>query len=375
MRFVTRREELQQAISIVAKAVSSRSTLPILSNILLTAEGERLVLSATDLEIGIRAEVSVEVEDPGSTTLPARLLNEVVGAMSGEAPLTVDSDDQDHVTFRSGRSVLEVNGLPADEFPVLPEIEGAAHLVVPQGLLKRMIQQCIIAVSTDETRARLTGMLVQVDGDGLRLVATDTHRLATRRAVLPAPAEAISVIVPARALREVERLLDDDLEATLDVDVTDSQAQFRFAQVTVISRLIEGEFPNYRKVIPASHDWSLSGPVAALRDSVRRCAIVSRDDSRKLILRATPAGDLHLSAHSSKIGSAEEEVDAIGVAVAEGVTDPLEIAFNAEYLLDVLNQLDSDEVRIELTAPNQPAAARPVSEEDYVYVLMPMQMV
>ncbi|NUP99672.1 MAG: DNA polymerase III subunit beta [Armatimonadetes bacterium] len=375
MRIVTRRDELQHAISTVARAVSSRSTLPILSNILLEASGETLTLSATDLEIGIQATMTVEVEEAGSTTLPARLLAEVVSAQSAGAPLTIERDDQDHVSFRSGRSQVEVHGLPADEFPVLPRITPTSIVPLPQAQLKRMIGQCIIAVSTDETRARLTGMLLQVGESRLRLVATDTHRLATRSQNLPEAEAELAVIVPARALREVERQLDGASEEAVQVDFTDSQVQFRFEGVTIISRLIEGEFPNYRKVIPAAHEWTLTGPVGLLRESVRRCAIVSRDDNRKLILRALPSGELHLSAQSSKIGSAQEELDGLSVVAGTGTTEALEIAFNADYLLDVLNQLDSDEVRIELTAANQPAAVRPVSDEEYVYVLMPMQIV
>jgi DNA polymerase-3 subunit beta len=376
MKFVTQKEQLQQAIAIVQRAVSSRSTLPILSNILLEADGEGLVLSATDLEIGVRVHLAVDTEDNGRTTLPARLLNEVVAAQPSGPPLEVDSDDNDHVTFRCGRSLLEVHGLPADEFPVIPSLDGETSLSIPQGLLKTMINECIIAVSHDETRARLTGMLFHIEDGRLRLVATDTHRLATRSERLPdAPAETISAIIPARALREVERLLLDEAEMRVEVDLTDSQVQFRFENVTVISRLIEGEFPNYRKVIPAAHEWTLTAPVPSLRESVRRCAIVSREDNRKLVLAAHPSGEVRLSAASTKIGRADEELDQVTVEVAPGVSDSLEIAFNADYLLDVLNQLKTDELRLLLTASNQPGAVRPVAEADYVYVLMPMQMV
>lgn len=376
MTIITRRDPLQQAIATAARAVSSRSTLPILSHILLEAEGERLAVSATDLEYGVRTELQVEVEEPGRSTLLARLLGEVVSTQSSTAPLQLTINEQDHATFTCGKSVMEVHGLPAAEFPPLPAISGGTALTVPQAALKRMIQQCILAVSTDDTRARLTGVLVTIGEGRIRLVATDTHRLATAAAELPAPAESISVIVPARTMREVERLLSsDDAEATVAIQVAESQLQFTFEQgVTIFSRLIDGEFPNYRKVIPTGHEWVISGPVASLRESVRRCAIISREDNRKLIVRATPGGQLKLSAQSSKIGSAAEEVEGLLVQ-AEGQTEPLEIAFNADYLLDILTHLDSDELRIELKAANQPAAIRPVAEEDYVYVLMPMQLV
>jgi DNA polymerase-3 subunit beta len=375
MRFVTQRDPLQTAISTVARAVSSRSTLPILSHILLEADGDGLTLSATDHEIGIRAHLAVDTEISGRTTVGARLLSEVIGAQPGGPPLIVESDDQDHVTFRCGRSELEVNGLPADEFPVIPSLSAETQVQVPARLLKAMINSCIIAVSHDETRARLTGMLFTVEDGRLRLVATDTHRLATRSEPLPeAPLSVVAAIIPARALREVERLLSDDGESLVRVDLTESQVQFSFDGVTVIARLIEGEFPNYRKVIPSGCDWTLTTAVANLRESVRRCAIVSREDNRKLVLRCSPGGELRLSAASSRIGRADEELDNISVAVDADRTDSLEIAFNADYLHDVLAYLKSDEVQMQLTAANQPAAVRPVGEEDYVYVLMPMQL-
>ncbi|MBI2300213.1 MAG: DNA polymerase III subunit beta [Armatimonadetes bacterium] len=375
MKIVTQRDELAQAITVVGRAVSSRSTLPILSNILLEADQDGLLLGATDLEIGMRVRLAVEVESPGRTTLSARLLSEMIGAQSAGHPITLESDEEDHVTFRCGRSVVEVNGLPADEFPVIPSIDRGRTIVMPQAALRRMIQQCAIAVSGDETRARLTGMQVMTEGDRLRLVATDTHRLATRSHPLGAGAgEEVSEIVPGRAMRELERLLGDSDEATVQLDFTDTQAQFRVGSVTVITRLIEGEFVSYRKVIPATHNWTLTVEAAALRESVRRCAIVSREDNRKMIVRAFPSGPLQLFARSSKIGHADEELDTTSVVVAEATTEALEMAFNAEYLLQALMQISADEVSLELTAANQPGALRPVAEEDYIYVLMPMQM-
>ncbi|MBI5832961.1 MAG: DNA polymerase III subunit beta [Armatimonadetes bacterium] len=375
MKFVTQREQLQQAIGTVQRAVSSRSTLPILSNILLEADGDGLTLSATDHEIGIRARLAVDTEIVGRTTLPARLFSEVVGAQPAGPPLVVESDDSDHVTFRCGRGEMEVHGLPADEFPVIPALNSETSFAVPQGLLKHMINACIIAVGHDETRARLTGMLFTIEDGRLRLVATDTHRLATcSEAIDDIPGSVVAHIIPARALREVERLLSEDDKSVVNIDLTESQVQFRFDGVTVISRLIEGEFPNYRKVIPSRTDWTITMDTARLRESVKRCAIVSREDNRKLILRATVDGQLHLNAASTKIGRAEEMLDDIEIEVTSGVTEGLEIAFNADYLHDVLVYLKCEQIKLQLTASNHPGAVKPVAEEDYVYVLMPMQM-
>lgn len=377
MKIVTRRDDLQHAIATVQRAVSTRSTLPILSNVLLVAEGDALTLGAYDLEIGVQCRMDkVEVERGGRTTINARLFAEVVAAQPADLPLVIESDDNDQVTFQAGRSVLEVHGLPADEFPAIPAITGGRSVSLAQGTLKRVIQQCAIAVSTDETRARLTGMFLKVEDRRLRLVATDTHRLATRSVPLTVVGdEEIAEIVPGRAMREVERLLSDDEEATVSIDFSDNQAQFRIDGVTLITRLIEGEFPNYRKVIPASHEWTVTVETTALRESVRRCAIVSREDNRKMVLRASPAGQLQLAAESSKVGRADQELDQVTVQVGNNVSESLEIAFNADYLLQALMQIAGDELVLELTGPGQPGAVRPlVEDDDYVYVLMPMQL-
>ena len=371
MQFTADRDALSKAVAAAGRAVSNRSTLPILSHLLMVADGERLTISATDLEIGIRAPVPLNPLDPitaGRTTLPARLAKEVIDAMPHGA-VTVTIDEHAHATFTAGKSRLEINGLPADEFPPLPDVTDGTVLEVPGEALASAIGLVEIAVSADETRARLTGMQTIVNDDGLRLVATDTHRLATASLPLPSPSDEFKVIVPARAMRDVARACVDE---PVTVKVTKSQVQFAFASgLTIVSRLIEGEFPNYRKVLPAEWAFSISGKVSVLRDAVRRAAIVGREDNRKLILTVSH-DHVGIKAQSSKVGSSDEEVDGLQVRQL-AADDSLQMAFNADYLLQGLDCCD-DEFTFDLVAPNAPGLLRG-APLNWQYVAMPMQLV
>jgi DNA polymerase III subunit beta len=375
MQFVAQRDQLQRAIATAQRAVSSRSTLPILSNILLDATADGVTLSATDHELGIVTHVVADVEKPGRTTLPARLLAEVVGAQS-DGSVVVAVDTADHAEFRSGRSHMKVNGLPADEFPVIPELDDGTALSLPQAALKTAIGQVIIAAGTDETRARLMGIYWAVDDDGkLRLVCCDTHRLATTVLPLPEqPAGTVAHIIPGSAMREVERLLADSGEAQVDLLLTDSQAQFTIGATRLLTRLIEGEFPNWRKVVPNRTDWSLTVDRARLAAAVKRCAIVVRDDYRKVLLTIGQDGRIALTAASTKIGQAEEAFDADEVEVHRDAPDSVQIALNATYLHEPLAMLKCSQVLVGINAANHPATVRPANADPYVYVLMPMQI-
>jgi len=376
LQFTANQDVLNKAVATVARAVSNRSTLPILSHILLVVEEEQLVVSATDLEIGMRQGVPLNPLDtiqPGRTTVPSRLFNEIIAAMPKGQAITIGVDENDRVTLRSGKSVLEVHGLPAQEFPPLPECKGTDAFDIPAAEFERRIGQCLVAVSSDETRARLTGMQVIAEERFLRLVATDTHRLATGTVAVDEDMPPLRMIIPARAVAEVARAIQD-ADSIVAVKMTESQVQFTFeAGLTIVSRLIEGEFPNWKKVVPSEHAWSISGNRGHLLQAVRRCAIVSREDVHRILVTLTCDGGLRLAAQSSKVGKCDEEVEGLDVQRNGGELDELAIAFNAEYLMDALTTIDADEVRIELTLPNQPIMVRGVSEEPFQMVQMPMQ--
>ncbi len=368
MKVACDRNVLLGGVQTVARAVSSRTTLPVLTNLLIDAADKQLRLVATDLEIGMSATVNAEIQEPGAVTLPARILLEVISNLP-EALVTIEVDDASTAKITCERSDYAIRGLPAEEFPAVPEVDEGAKFTIKQDALKRVIEQTSFAASADETRPILTGALFVLAPDRLHVVATDTHRLALTEAEGNVQAEEeYRVIVPVRALSELARVLDEAAEEGVTASIGATHVKFELPQVTLWSRLIEGQFPNYEKVIPSSCDKKLIVDRETLQDALRRVIVVAREDANRVIFR-TEGDVLSLNADSQDVGSAHEETP----VQLEG--EPIEIAFNGRYLLQALEVLDSEQVQIELTGALNPGVIRPVDESGYVYVLMPMQII
>ncbi len=361
------RSTLYESAQIVARAVSGRSTLPVLNNFFVEGTEQALRLVATDLEVGMEAVVDAEVSEEGALTVPARILTEVLANLP-EADVALEVDDSNAVEVTCLRSRYHIRGLPSEEFSTLPDLVDPVSLELPQAVLRRAIQETTFASSPDETRPILTGALFALGPDEIRVVATDTHRLALRKLPgTPTLAESMSVIVPARVLNEVSRVLHDDAEQPVQIRVTANQIQFRVDRICVQSRLIEGQFPNYEKVIPEGSERHVVVQTAEVQDALRRALIVAREDANRVKL--SPAADvMTIAADSQDVGEVSEEVP----IELEG--DPLEIAFNARYLLDVLSVIEGDAVEFALNGPLNPGVVRAKDDDTYVYVLMPMQI-
>ena len=361
------RGTLYESAQIVGRAVSGRSTLPVLNNFFIEGRDQTLRLVATDLEVGMEAIVDAKVEEQGSLTVPARILTEVLANLP-EADVSLEVDESNAVQVTCRRSDYHIRGLPAEEFSTLPDLLEPLALELPQAVLRRAILETTFASSPDETRPILTGALFALGADEIRVVATDTHRLALRK--LPGSAglsESLNVIVPARVLNEVSRVLRDDAEEPVDIAVSENQVRFRVGRITVQSRLIDGQFPNYEKVIPEASERRVVARTAELQDALRRALIVAREDANRVKLE--PAGDvMTILADSQDVGRVNEEVP------VELKGDALEIAFNARYLLDVLNVMESENVELALNGPLNPGLVRAPDDDSYVYVLMPMQI-
>jgi DNA polymerase-3 subunit beta len=368
MTFTANKRVLFEALQSVSRAVAPRTTLPILSNVLLETQGDQLHLVATDLEMSLECRFPVQEAQPGAVTLPARVLSEVVGSLP-DANVTLATDDRHVLTLTCGKSCYSIHGLPADEFPQPPEVTGEVAFEMAQTDLRRMIRRTALAASADETRAVLTGMLLAWDGKTLKLVATDTHRLAVDNlGVEGKAAQPVEVIVPARALRELERGLSGaDEEARVRVQVGENQIQFTFGQFSLVSRLIEGQFPNYERVIPQDTDKELAVDREELLSALRRAAIVARAEANKVVFR-TQDSALTVEAESAEVGRAHEEL------AAEYQGEPIEIAFNADYLITVLAETDAERVTMSMTGPLNPGLLRLAGDESYFYVVMPMQL-
>lgn len=364
MRLTSERSTLLHGVQMVARAVSSRTTLPILGNIALRAQEGRLELAATDLDIWMECSMPVMVEKEGALTVPARVFLEILNALP-EEPVELYADEGSRLHLTCGRSRYEIHGLPAEEYPHLPEVDGALQVALKQALLRELIRMTAFAASRDETRAILMGALLVLEPHRVRMVATDTYRLALRTEPEELPLEqGVQVVIPGRALGELPRLLKEEGEVVITIG--ENQIRFDTGEARLTSRLLEGQFPNFERVLPTGyeHRWRL--PSSLFREAIQRCDIVARDDNHRILL--TAEGDsLRLEAHSDRIGSVQEEM------TLEMEGGPLKVAFNATYLLDALKVIEAEELLFDLLGPTQPGAIRPLEGPDFVYVLMPMQ--
>ena len=379
------RKELLEAVQTVGHAVSGRSALPILSHILIKAEDNGLRLIATDLELGISCRIAnAQIREVGALTAPARTLTEVLANLPDKADVALSVDKSHTVRVKSEKSDYKILGLPAEEYPNLPDVTDAVAFALPQTTLKEMIRQTAFAVSPDDNRPILTGILMVFDGETLKMVATDTHRLAVKTAIIKDGRGSQNAIVPARAMNELTRLLSD---AEGDVQVALSNNQVRFslpgeAEVQIVARLIEGQFPNFQRVVPQEFHKRLLIPTQPLLRAVRRAHIVARESANRVVFR-TEGDKLVITAESQQVGNAHEEIE---LTVREG--EDVEIAFNAKYLLDLLNVLTEETLTMELSESLKPGLVRPVPTPpkdsevnpltmtpDYLCVLMPMQIV
>lgn len=368
MKLSVARKELYEGLQIVSRTVSANTTLPVLKNVLIEPGTDAIKLSATDLELGVEVLVPASIQEGGTLTVPAKTFSEIVAALP-EADVSLAADDHNNLLICCRRSEYRIHGLSAEDFPSLPEVGGSVCLQIPQPLLREMIRQTALAASDDDTRPILTGVCVVLTEGQLRLVATDTHRLAVRTAKVAESAGDTTVIVPVRAMNELMRVLGDNPESSVQVRIDQNQVLFRTERVTLVSRLIEGQFPRYERVIPSTHSRRLTIQREELLSSLRRARIVARDASAKdRVVLSTEGENLILTAEAGDLGRAHEEFE----IAREG--DDISIAFNASYMLDVLGVLTCEGIFLELTEPLSPAVVRPIDGDDYLMVIMPMQV-
>ncbi len=368
LKITCAREALYDALQVVSRGVSGRSTRPVQNNVYLEGQAGTLRMIATDLEfISLEAVMPAEVQEEGAITVPARIFAEVAANLP-EEDVVLEADERHTISVRAAKAHYSIRGLPAEDFETLPELVEPVRFDFPESELRSVIEQTVFAASTDETRPNLTGVLFQMSAENLEIVATDTYRLAIRKVPLQlALEEPRSVIVSGRALHELVRVLGAESDDPVAVAVSDTQIEFKAGSYTVGSRLIEGQFPSYEKVIPESWDRRLTLDPNAFQDALRRALIVAREDANRIILR-TEDDVLRITADSQDVGQAEEEIP----VQLEG--EPVEIAFNARYMLDALMVVGSERVDLELTGALNPGTLRPSGRDDYLYVLMPMQI-
>jgi DNA polymerase-3 subunit beta len=363
MKFTISKESFLDAINQVQHVVSSRTTLAILSNVLLKAKDGVLELTTTDLDVGVTWSVPAEVDEPGATTLPARRLATIVRELPAEE-IEFKVDEKNVASIRSGPSYFKVLGLTSEEFPALPRFDDAREFKMEQQMLRDCLRKTSYAISTDETRYVLNGILFSFKDNALTMVATDGRRLAMVEQELEFPqSQEIDIIVPTKAVNELSRLLEDTGEVS--IRVTGSQVGFDLGNSLLVSKLIDGNYPNYRQVIPGDSKERIPLEREAFLRAISRVSLLTTDKSNSIKFIFTP-GSCEIVASSPDIGEARETL-AINYKGAS-----ITIAFNPEFSMAPLRNLSADEVHLHLIDEISPGVLR--SGTNFLYVLMPMRV-
>ncbi|HEX9779681.1 MAG TPA: DNA polymerase III subunit beta [bacterium] len=366
MRISLPQPQLLRHLQMVEHAVNDRSTLPILSNVLVQVEGNEVVLTATDLDVGIQCRFPLgQAAAPGAVALPARKLTTIIRELPEEV-VQLEAKKNHTATVNCGRSNFRIPGLPPEDFPVLPVAESGAWCAISQGTLKALLDRTMYAMSLEETRFILNGTLCIAEKDTLKLVATDGRRLAIASgALVKAAPEPFQVVVPAKAVKELSRLLDRAEPGEVELaPLKDNQFMFKFGGATLMTRLIDGQFPQYDKVVPPATKQAFSCRRELLANAVRRASLMTTATSQAVVFELSE-NLLVVSKESPEVGSAREEIQ-----VSYG-GEAMTVAFNPEFWLDVLKVLDGDEVKIEVGGADRPAVIR---EPEFTYIVLPMRI-
>jgi DNA polymerase III subunit beta len=366
MKFTITRENLQQGLAAVAATIPTRTTLPVLSNILIEASAEGVQLSGTDLDIAVTLRVPADVEEEGALTVPAKKLQELARELP-EHPARITTTGE-RLELVCGKATFRLNGMPRDEFPSFPQVDFESSWRLPTALMSTMIERTSFAVSTEESRPILNGVLWQLADGEMRMVATNGHRLAK----LSVPAEAGSaphadLIVPPKALAQVQRLFGGDED--IEVSRSENHLGFRQGGRRVYTRLIEGPYPNYEQVIPKDNDRIAVADKETLTRALRRMAVVASEQTHRVRMSFGP-NTLRLSVETPDLGEAHEEME------VEYSGEGLDIGFNANYLLEVLRFMPTDEVRLSFKAPERAATVEPTDDQagTYLCLVMPLRL-
>lgn len=371
MKFTIERSALLKTLNHVHSVVERRNTIPILSNVLIEASKDGVALTATDLDLAIIETAKATVIDEGATTVPAQTLFDIVRKLPDGAEVEIAEEEAGRLSIKAGRSRFTLASLPREDFPEMSEGDMPHRFTLTSEEVKRLIDKARFAISTEETRYYLNGVYMHVadgeDGPRLRVVATDGHRLAQVEQDVPDGAAGMpGVIVPRKTVGEVRKLIDE-IEGNIQIALSDTKVRFSFGDAILTSKLIDGTFPDYSRVIPEGNDKVLELDCSVFAEAVDRVSTISSDKTRSVKL-ALEKDRIVLSVNSPDSGTATEEV-----AATYG-SDTFEIGFNSRYLLDVLAQIESETVQAYLADPSSPTVVRDLMDEGALYVLMPMRV-
>ena len=360
--------DLERALNIVSKAITPNSTLPVLNNILLTAKGKELHFAATNLEVAIQYFIPADVKNEGAITVPSKLLSSYISLLKDDkVDIGITTGNTVQITAKSSQT--KIKGLDANEFPVIPSVEKENSIVLESAELEKAINQPAFAASLNTSRPVLSGVYFALNGDGVVVVATDSYRLAEKKIKTKERSEKeIECIVPARTAIELGKILSHEKSKTVELNISKNQVLFTVGDVRLMSRLIEGKFPPYEKIIPKDTKTKVLVSTEELINVVRRVSLFARENNNSIKISLTNDGKLTISTDETKVG--EEKAEISGIINGENN----KIALNAQYLIDVLNYVGSEKISFEIDDKLSPAVVRPEKGKDYVYIIMPLKI-
>ncbi|WML50367.1 DNA polymerase III subunit beta [Neobacillus sp. PS3-34] len=376
MKFIIQRDRLVQSVQDVMKAVTSRTTIPILTGIKIVADTEGVTLTGSDSDISIESFIPredagneiVEVKQPGSIVLQAKFFSEIVKKLPTDS---VEIEVQNHLqtVIRSGKSEFNLNGLDAEEYPHLPQIEENNKFSIPTDLLKAMVRQTVFAVSTSETRPILTGVNWKLENGELTCIATDSHRLALRKARIETKTDDnYNVVIPGKSLNELSKIIDDSNES-VDIVITENQVLFKAKDLLFFSRLLEGNYPDTSRLIPNESKTDVTVKTKDFLHAIDRASLLAREGRNNVVKFATiEDGGLEVSSNTPEIGKVVEEVQSQSI---EG--EELKISFSAKYMMDALKALEGTDIKISFTGAMRPFVIRPHHDETTLQLILPVR--
>lgn len=364
MKISIQQNTLSKAISIVQRGISSRSTLPILSGILLRARDNKLMLTGTDLEIGIETNINCTIAQEGSVVITSKLFGEVIKKLPPEN-IDIEVDNENNVHISCGNSKFNLLGQAYEEYPQLPEVDESKSFHIAKDLLKNMIRKTIFATAQDETRPILTGALLEIENSTASLIALDGYRLALKRVKINYE-DSLKIVIPGKTLNEVSKIIDED-ESDIVIYATDNHIIFEVGTTTITSRLLEGQFLNYKDIIRNEYNIKIKADTKELQSSIERASLLAREGKNNLVKLETDSSSIVITSNS-EIGDVYESVS----AEIEG--EQIEIAFNSKYLLEGIKAIESSELELYLTSNINPCIIKPVDDENYTYLVLPVRI-
>jgi len=361
--------DLAQALSTVSRAINSSNTLPILGNVLLEAFGDNLKISGTNLEVAICANCQVEVINEGSITVPAKLLSSYVNLLPN-VEVTVRADEDLNVALETSQSKSQIKGLKAEDYPTIPDVTGDVSLSLPAESLLRMVNQTVFACSQNGTRPILAGVYLYCDQESLYFVATDSYRLSESKIGSKVDSsQGFGCIVPAKTMQELAKTLTGVVDEDVEVRISDLQISFQVDGVLIVSRLIEGKFPDYKAIIPNQKKTTVEVGASELQAAIRRLNLFAKEVNNSIHVEIDSESDsMILSTGETRVGEEKSEID---VAISG---DSNKISINSQYLLDCLQVISTDKILLEVNESVSPVKVLSPSDEDFVYIIMPLKI-